>query len=64
VNGPGPSPGSGSGSPDDTGHGHGLLGMAERAASVGGRVSSGPTDDGGYAVRASLPANPIGGSSR
>jgi signal transduction histidine kinase len=64
VNGPGPSPGTGIGSPDDTGHGHGLLGMAERAASVGGRVSSGVTDDGGYAVRASLPANPMAGAAR
>lgn len=35
--------------------GHGLVGMAERAATVGGSVRFGRTDDGGYAVRAILP---------
>lgn len=35
--------------------GHGLVGMTERAASVGGTVEYGPTDNGGYKVRAVLP---------
>lgn len=35
--------------------GNGLLGMRERAASVGGTLAFGPTDDGGYEVRAVLP---------
>lgn len=35
--------------------GHGLIGMRERAASVGGTVAVGSTDDGGYEVRAVLP---------
>ena len=62
VNGSGPAPGTASAT--DPGHGHGLLGMAERAASVGGAVEYGPTDDGGYAVRATLPVTPMVGSSR
>ncbi|WP_210481749.1 sensor histidine kinase [Naasia sp. SYSU D00948] len=33
----------------------GLIGMAERAASVGGFVSAAPTADGGFLVRAALP---------
>ncbi len=39
----------------EPGVGHGLIGMRERAASVGGTVDYGPTDDGGYEVRAHLP---------
>jgi signal transduction histidine kinase len=35
--------------------GHGLIGMRERAASVGGSVKVGPTLGGGYEVRAVLP---------
>jgi signal transduction histidine kinase len=35
--------------------GHGLVGMRERAASVGGSVAVGPTPEGGFAVRALLP---------
>lgn len=35
--------------------GHGLIGMSERAESVGGSVTAAPTDDGGFAVRAVLP---------
>ena len=38
------------------GAGHGLLGMYERASLHGGRVEAGPGRDGGYAVRAWLPA--------
>jgi signal transduction histidine kinase len=36
--------------------GHGLIGMRERAASVGGRLESGPGPEGGYRVFAVLPA--------
>jgi signal transduction histidine kinase len=49
----------------DTGHGapataspgtgHGLIGMRERAASVGGAVAAGPARQGGYQVAARLP---------
>jgi len=35
--------------------GHGLVGMSERAASVGGTVEYGSTSNGGYQVRAVLP---------
>ncbi|MFB7890912.1 histidine kinase [Microbacterium sp. NPDC056044] len=42
-----------------TPHGHGLLGMRERAALVGGRVSAGPDPDGGWTVRAALPLAPL-----
>src|SRR5699024_4071942 len=37
------------------GHGHGLIGMRERAASVGGTVSAGPGTGGGCLVTATLP---------
>jgi signal transduction histidine kinase len=36
--------------------GHGLRGMTERAAALGGRCEAVPTRDGGWRVRASLPA--------
>jgi signal transduction histidine kinase len=36
-------------------HGHGLTGMAERAAAVGGEVTAGPRDGGGFEVSARLP---------
>jgi signal transduction histidine kinase len=35
--------------------GHGLVHMHERARACGGRVDAGPTGDGGWAVRATLP---------
>jgi signal transduction histidine kinase len=35
--------------------GHGILGMRERVALHGGTVSAGPSADGGFAVRASIP---------
>ncbi|HEY7484992.1 MAG TPA: sensor histidine kinase [Streptosporangiaceae bacterium] len=47
-NGPGP-PGDGSDA------GHGLLGMRERAAMVGGALSTGPGTAGGFVVEATLP---------
>ncbi|MFI5484292.1 sensor histidine kinase [Micromonospora echinaurantiaca] len=37
--------------------GHGLTGMRERAVSLGGTFTAGPTDDGGYAVLAVLPCD-------
>lgn len=40
------------------GPGNGLLGMRERAASVGGTLAFGPTDDGGYEVHVTLPLEP------
>ncbi|MFZ7087292.1 sensor histidine kinase [Curtobacterium sp. RRHDQ10] len=40
---------------DLPGSGLGLVGLAERAALLGGRMRSGPTDDGGYAVSIELP---------
>ena len=35
--------------------GHGLRGMAERAAALGGDITAGPADGGGWQVRARLP---------
>ena len=40
---------------DPVGGGHGLIGMPERAAAVGGRVTAGPRDGGGFEVSAVLP---------
>jgi signal transduction histidine kinase len=44
-------PGPGDGQPD----GHGLLGMRERAIMVGGTLSTGPAEGGGFVVEAELP---------
>ena len=38
------------------GGGHGLVGLRERAQLLGGTLTAGPTDDGGFEVRADLPA--------
>ncbi|WP_033420427.1 sensor histidine kinase [Nesterenkonia alba] len=51
VNGPPPEPVT----DPAPGAGLGLGGIRERAAAVGGQAETGPTDDGGFAVRASLP---------
>ncbi|MFF4965397.1 sensor histidine kinase [Streptomyces sp. NPDC001037] len=37
--------------------GHGLIGMRERAKLYGGRISTGPQDQGGFAVRLTLPTS-------
>ncbi|MGX1668934.1 sensor histidine kinase [Streptomyces sp. NPDC055400] len=39
----------------DSGKGHGLIGMRERAGTVGGRVHAGPRAEGGFTVTAELP---------
>ncbi|MBV2152796.1 sensor histidine kinase [Kitasatospora sp. SUK 42] len=39
------------------GGGHGLVGLRERAQLLGGTLTAGPTQDGGFEVRAELPAN-------
>jgi len=39
-----------------TGPGLGLVGMRERVSALGGRLEAGPQDDGGFRVRADLPA--------
>ena len=38
--------------------GRGLLGMRERAELLGGRLSAGPADGGGFLVRADIPLQP------
>ncbi len=40
------------------GGGHGLLGMRERAAAVGGELTTGAAPGGGFLVQATLPADP------
>jgi len=45
------------------GPGHGLIGMAERAASVGGEVTAGPRDGGGFEVSARLPLTGMAGEN-
>ena len=55
-NGPGPPPASASPSTATPPGGHGLLGMRERAAAVGGELSTGAGNGGGFVVEAVLPA--------
>ncbi|SFC70534.1 sensor histidine kinase [Streptomyces aidingensis] len=43
-----------------TGGGHGLIGMRERAKLYGGRISIGPREEGGFAVRLILPTSARG----
>jgi signal transduction histidine kinase len=50
-NGPGPLPAE----PGQLPAGHGLLGMRERAAAVGGELTTGAAPGGGFLVRAKLP---------
>ncbi len=44
--------------PQASGSGHGLLGMRERAATVGGSLRTGAASGGGFLVEAVLPAKP------
>jgi signal transduction histidine kinase len=46
------------------GTGHGLAGMRERVAVLGGTLDAGPEADGGFAVRAVLPAGEPAGGAR
>ncbi|HEY2671104.1 MAG TPA: histidine kinase [Rugosimonospora sp.] len=46
------------------GTGYGLLGMRERVSASGGRMDAGPRPDGGFRVRAVLPANQATGLGR
>lgn len=48
-------PGPARRSPPGTSAGFGIVGMTGRAQAVGGELSAGPTDSGGFEVRASLP---------
>ncbi|MGB6125550.1 MAG: sensor histidine kinase [Gordonia sp. (in: high G+C Gram-positive bacteria)] len=45
---------------DAHGGGRGILGMTERALAVGGTLTAAPRPGGGFVVRSSMPANPIG----
>lgn len=49
VNGPDGAPNG------DRGAGHGLIGMRERVRLYGGTLQTAPTEDGGFAIRATLP---------
>jgi signal transduction histidine kinase len=40
------------------GAGHGLIGMRERVELLGGQLSTGPTDEGGFAIVATIPGGP------
>ncbi|MFC9810736.1 sensor histidine kinase [Streptomyces virginiae] len=51
----GTAPGGTGGSGATGGSGYGILGMRERARSVGGTLSAGPRDGGGFEVAAQLP---------
>ncbi|MEX3509357.1 sensor histidine kinase [Kocuria carniphila] len=55
VNGPADDAASGSAVPAAPGAGLGLAGIRERVEALGGSVHAGPTDDGGFRVRAELP---------
>ena len=39
--------------------GHGLAGMHERTAVLGGEITVGPLTEGGFAVAATLPREPV-----
>ncbi|MFB7458128.1 sensor histidine kinase [Streptomyces sp. NPDC056188] len=58
VNGPPPKPSLLKPSP---GSGHGITGMRERVSMLGGEMTAGPADDGGYAVAVFLPVATVAG---
>jgi signal transduction histidine kinase len=41
------------------GRGHGLMGMRERVSLQDGALAAGPCNDGGFAVRAVIPVEPV-----
>src|SRR5690606_38797300 len=45
----------GGGAPESDGSGLGLVGMRERVVIAGGELEAGPTEDGGFRVRAEVP---------
>jgi signal transduction histidine kinase len=49
--------------PDPPGEGHGIIGMRERAATVGGWLTAGPRGGGGFRVLAELPAPASAGAA-
>ncbi|MFC4008728.1 sensor histidine kinase [Nonomuraea purpurea] len=57
ANGPGTAPtgGPANGATETRGAGQGLVGMRERAALLGGALEAGPSSDGGFEIRATLP---------
>ncbi|MEU9051310.1 sensor histidine kinase [Streptomyces sp. NPDC048384] len=56
--GAGPAPGTGAL------HGFGVMGMRERAHSIGGELRAGPRPDGGFEVTTALPLQPHGAGER
>ncbi|MEU8852577.1 sensor histidine kinase [Streptomyces sp. NPDC048564] len=56
--GAGPAPGAGAL------HGFGVMGMRERAHSIGGELRAGPRPDGGFEVTTALPLQPYGAGER
>jgi signal transduction histidine kinase len=54
----GPGPAASAGGENEGTSGHGLVGMRERAATVGGWVRTGAAPGGGFLVEAALPAKP------
>jgi signal transduction histidine kinase len=56
-NGPAREPDAARGQSGSTGGGRGLAGMRERVTGLGGSFAAGPTPDGGFQVRLSMPTN-------
>ncbi|MGW1713787.1 sensor histidine kinase [Streptomyces sp. NPDC002156] len=56
--GPGPTPETTAFTPDSSASGYGLIGMRERALSIGGRLHAGHRPTGGFEVSTELPLHP------